>query len=162
MEAGSLPISWVKLFSINHGLNFPLFSGSILHLKCIGYDCGFGLGDSSYPVRIWRALSLPTLLIACIFLITLSFIAISQSLLSDMYLSPQFAQLDSFEHSLVFFSTCVVIIPAISAKSFSSASFLCVRICGNYAISWVGFGTFIQPYLMVIRGYRHYMAVPAG
>ena len=38
MVAGLLPISWVKLFSIAHGLNVLFFSGSILHLKCVGYD----------------------------------------------------------------------------------------------------------------------------
>ena len=31
----------MKLFSIANGLNFSFFSGSILHLKCVGYNCGF-------------------------------------------------------------------------------------------------------------------------
>ena len=52
MVAGLLPISWVRLFSIGHGLNALFFSGSILHVKCVGYDCGFDLGDSSSPARI--------------------------------------------------------------------------------------------------------------
>ena len=46
MVAGLLPISWAKL-SIAHGLNVLFFSGSILHVKCVGYDCSFDLGDSS-------------------------------------------------------------------------------------------------------------------
>ena len=45
MVAGLFPISLVLHFSIGRGLNFLLFSGSILHVKCSGYDCGFELGD---------------------------------------------------------------------------------------------------------------------
>ena len=52
MVAGLVPISWVRLFSIAHGLNVLLFSGFILHVTCVGYDCGFDLGDSSSPARI--------------------------------------------------------------------------------------------------------------
>ena len=52
MVAGLLPISWVRLFSIAHGLNVLLFSGSILHVKCVGNECVFDLGDSSSPARI--------------------------------------------------------------------------------------------------------------
>ena len=36
--AGLLPISWMSLISIAHGLNFLLTSGSILHLESVGYD----------------------------------------------------------------------------------------------------------------------------
>ena len=52
MVAGLLPISRVKLFSIAYGLNFLFFSGSILHLKCVGYDLWLDLGDSSSPAMI--------------------------------------------------------------------------------------------------------------
>ena len=52
MVAGLVPISWVKLFHIGHGLNILFFSGSILHLNCIGCDRGFHLGDSSSPARV--------------------------------------------------------------------------------------------------------------
>ena len=52
MLAGFLPISFVKLFPIAYGSNFLLFHGPILHLKCVGYDWGFDLGDSSSPARI--------------------------------------------------------------------------------------------------------------
>ena len=52
MVARLLPISWVRLFSIAHGLNVPFFSGSVLHVKCVGYDCRLDLGDSSSPARI--------------------------------------------------------------------------------------------------------------
>ena len=38
MVAGLLPISWLKLFSIAHGLNVLFFCVSILHLKCVGYE----------------------------------------------------------------------------------------------------------------------------
>ena len=67
MVAGLLPIYWVRLFSIAHGLNVLFFSGSIMQVKCVGYDCGFDLGDSSSPARISRSFRLPTLLSACIF-----------------------------------------------------------------------------------------------
>ena len=52
MGAILLPISWVRLFSIAHGLNVLFHSGSILQVKCVGNDCVFDLGDSSSPARI--------------------------------------------------------------------------------------------------------------
>ena len=48
MAAGLLPTSWMKLFSIAHGLDFLFISRSILHLKCVGYDWGFDLGEMPY------------------------------------------------------------------------------------------------------------------
>ena len=50
MVAGLLQISWVRLFSIVHGLNVLFFSGYILQVKCVGNDCEFDLGDLSSPV----------------------------------------------------------------------------------------------------------------
>ena len=52
MVAGLFPISFVKHFCISRRLIFIFFSGSILHLKCVEYELGFDLGDSSLPARI--------------------------------------------------------------------------------------------------------------
>ena len=38
MGAGLHPNSWVKLFSIAHGLTFIYFSGSIFYVTCVGYN----------------------------------------------------------------------------------------------------------------------------
>ena len=100
MVAGLLPISWAKL-SIAHGLNVLFFSGSILHVKYVGYDCGFDLGDSSSPARIVRALRLPTLQSPCIFLFTRCFISTSQLLLPAMFPFPHFVHFDSFGYLFV-------------------------------------------------------------
>ena len=89
MVARLLPSLWVKLFSIAHGLHVLSFSGSILHLKCVGFNWGFDLEDSSSPARIRRALRLSTLLSACIFSITLSLFSTSQLLLPAKCPSPQ-------------------------------------------------------------------------
>ena len=56
MVAGLLAISWVRLLSIAHRLNVLFFSGSILHVKCVGDDCVFDLGDSSSPARCFKKL----------------------------------------------------------------------------------------------------------
>ena len=101
MVAGLLSISWLKLFSIAQELNVLFYSGSILLLKRVGYEWGFDLEDSFCPVWIWRALRLPFLLWACIFLIALSFFSTSQLLLPVMCPSPQFTHLDSLGHCFV-------------------------------------------------------------
>ena len=148
MVAGLLPISLVKLFSITHGLNVFFFSGSILYLKCVGYDWGFDLGDSSSPVRIWRARRLPTLLSACIFSITLFFQLHSCYFLPCVLLR----SLQTLIHLGVdfFCHLCGFLLHNFDKLLFVCILFLCVRICGIYGI---------QRYLMVIRGYKEYMVV---
>ena len=50
--AGFIPISWVKLFPVAHGLNFLFISGSIFHLKYVCHEIVFDLDDSYSPARI--------------------------------------------------------------------------------------------------------------
>ena len=52
MDAGFLPVSLVKFFSIAHGLKFLFLSGFILHPKFEEFEIGFDLGDSSSPAKI--------------------------------------------------------------------------------------------------------------
>ena len=59
MVAGLLIFSCLNLFSIVYVLSFLFFSGSISNLKCVGYEEGFDLEDSSSPARNLRALRLP-------------------------------------------------------------------------------------------------------
>ena len=156
--ASLLPISWVRLFSIAHGLNFFLFSGCILHLNYVGFDWAFDLGDSSYSAKIWRALCLPTLLSACNFLITPSFISTSQLLLPAIRLSPQFAHLNSFGR-LIVLSFAWSSSPQFRQTPFFLILFLHVRICGNYDILWASLGTCIQWLFLQVEGKKYCRSV---
>ena len=139
MIAGLLPIAWMKLFSIVHGLNVLFFSGSILHVEHVGNDWGFDLGDSSSPSRIWKALSLHTLLSAYVFLITLSSFNFKAGTSCHVSFSTVYTL--CFIWALICFVTCVVIFASISVNFFSSASCICVSV-------FVAFMTYYWPVLV--------------
>ena len=158
---GSLPLSWMKLFSTAHGLIFLSFSGSILHPKCVGYEWGFDLRDSSSAPGFEERFVFPFCYQRAFFLITLSLISTLQLLLPSMCPSPQIAHSDSF--GLPF----VLSLVWSSFPQFRQTPFRLhlVFVCPYFWQLWhilAGFGALIQRNLMVVREYRKYMAVLAG
>ena len=142
MVAGLFPISWVKLIFYCPVLIFLFISGSILHLKCVGYDWGFHLGGSSSPARIWRSLRLLTLLSACIFF-NYAFFYFKFTIVTSCRVS--FSTVCTLRYIWVFicFFTCVVIFSATSANCFPSAACFCVPV-------FVANVTFREPVLVLV------------
>ena len=130
MVADLLPISLMKLFSIAHGLNVIFFSGSILHLKCVGYDWGFDLGDTS-PAKILWDLRLPTLLSACTFLIALFFF-FNFTAVTFCHVSFSAVYALRFICALICFVTCGVFFSTVWANCFSSTSCFCVSVFASF------------------------------
>ena len=147
MIAGLLPISWVRFFSIAHGLN-------ILFLFRVHFTCE--MCRVWLWVWSWRLIfsrqdlksSSSSHSAVGLHFFNYPFLFFNFTVVTSCHVSFSTVYTLRLFWALICFVACVVFFSAVSANCFSSA--------------WTGFDTCIQRYLMVVRGYREYTGVLAS